>query len=251
MTEQILVRQTDRVKILTFNRLEKKNALTQEMYGVLADEIFAYAEESELRALVVTGAGDIFTAGNDLQSFSEDDGPDPNQVLRFLDAISGCPKPMIAAINGPAIGIGLTMLLHFDLCFASESATFSAPFVQLGLVPEAASSVLLPAVVGMAVASDMFVTGRKLSAREALDHGLISRVFSDAELLTEVWQIVADVARSSPTAQRLTKQLVRTDIKRVQEAMDNEWEQFVLQLRSPDFAESMAARLQNRIPVYD
>lgn len=250
MTTTLLSTVTGRVKTLTMNRAEKRNAITQAMYGKMADEIFAYGEDPEIRALMITGAGDMFTAGNDLKDFAMASGTEEAQVQRFLRAISTCPKPLIGAVNGPAIGIGLTMLLHFDVCVAADTATFSVPFVQLGLVPEAASSILLPATVGMAVASDMFATGRTLSADEALTHGLISRVFAADDLAASAADIAAKVAATSPDAQKLTKALVRRNQKEVRETMQREGVLFAQQLGSPDFAESIAAMTQKRMPVY-
>ena len=142
------------------------------------------------------------------------------------------------------------MLLHFDLCIASEPATFCVPFVQLGLVPEAASSILLPATVGNAVARDMFATGRVLTAQEALQHGLVSRVFAADDLIDETAKLAAHIAECSPTAQRLTKGLVRAGTDTVRDAMLREGALFTQQLASPDFAESVAAMMQKRKPVY-
>lgn len=250
MSEPISIRHHDRVTTITINRPDKKNALTQAMYGAMADGVLAYAGDEAARALVFTGTGDMFTSGNDLSDFASSAGNGPSQVERFLQAIKDCPKPLIAAVNGGAIGVGLTMLLHCDLVYAGESALLSAPFVSLGLVPEAASSLLLPAAVGMAAANDIFLTGRRLSAREALELGLVARVFPDAELAAEVQRIALQVAASAPTAMARTKALVRHQRDQVAMQMAAEGKVFAAQLKSPEFAEVIAARMQKRAPVF-
>lgn len=250
MGDTIVIEQNGRVQTMRINRPEKKNAITQDMYAKMADTIEAYGTDNDIRALVITGAGDMFTAGNDLMDFSTGDPHETPPVFRFLQAIATCPKPLIAAVNGAAIGVGLTMLLHTDLVFVAESATFSAPFVQLGLVPEAASSMLLPAVVGMAVANDVFMTGRILSAQEAHAYGLASRVFADDALADEVEKIAQQVAASAPTAMKKSKDLIRFNRATVGQHMLTEGEIFAQQLKSPDFAESVSAKMQKRAPVY-
>jgi enoyl-CoA hydratase/carnithine racemase len=251
MSEFISIEHQDRVTTITINRPAKKNALTQSMYGAMADAITHYAGSDESRALVITGTGDMFTSGNDLSDFSTGGTSDEvPPVGRFLQAIKDCPKPVIAAVNGGAIGVGLTMLLHCDLVYAGESALLSAPFVALGLVPEAASSMLLPAAVGMAMANDIFLTGRRISAKEALDCGLVARVFADTELAAEVRKIALQVAGSAPAAMTRTKALVRHQRDKVTAQMAAESKVFADQLKSPDFAEVIAAKMQKRMPVF-
>ncbi|MEL7486691.1 MAG: enoyl-CoA hydratase [Pseudomonadota bacterium] len=252
MSEHIIVETTDRVTKATITRPEKKNAITQAMYAALAEAIIAYGESDEARALVITGAGDMFTSGNDLRDFSTggDGGDDLPPVARFLNAIRDCPKPIIGAVNGGAIGVGLTMLLHCDLVFAAESATLSAPFVSLGLVPEAASSILLPAAVGVAVANDIFITGRTLTAEEAHRYGLVSRVIPDAGFIAAIDAVALQVANAAPNAMRRSKSLVRHQQHVVAEHMDKEAAFFTEQLKSPDFAEVIAAKMQKRAPVF-
>jgi len=221
------------------------------MYAALAGAIREYQTSDDARALVISGEGDYFTSGNDLRDFANgSDGDETPPVVQFLEAISTCPKPVIGAVNGPAIGVGLTMLLHCDLVFAAETATLSAPFVGLGLVPEAASSMLLPEVVGPAVANDIFMTGRALTAQEALQFGLVSRVFSEDELSDAVAEIATQVARSAPMALKRTKSLVRSQNDAIAGRMKAESKLFSEQLASPDFAESVAAKMQGRAPVF-
>lgn len=247
MSEFIQVTTQDRVTTLTIARPEKRNALTQDMYAAMAAAINDYATSDDARAFVITGEGEYFTSGNDLMDFSTADRThDLPPVAQFLHAILNCPKPLIAAVNGPAIGIGLTMLLHCDMAYAAQSATFGAPFVKLAVVPEAASSMLLPAAVGMAVANDILLAGRTLSAQEAHEYGLISRVFADAELSDEVSAIARHVAACSPTAMRKSKALIRYNRAEIAAQMEAESDVFVEQLKSADFAESVAAFMQKR-----
>ncbi|MCD9147777.1 enoyl-CoA hydratase-related protein [Pseudophaeobacter flagellatus] len=251
MSETITLQTLDKVTTLTINRPAKRNAITQEMYGAMAAALRAYEAAPDQRAFVITGSEDYFTAGNDLQDFSmADHSAEQPPVAQFLAAISTCSKPVIAAVNGPAIGIGLTMLLHCDLVYAAESATFTAPFVKLALVPEAASSMLLAASVGMAVANDILLAGRSLSAAEAHDYGLISRVFSDATLTEEVAALAKHVARSAPEAMKLSKSLIRHQRDQVAAHMAQEADLFVAQLKSPEFSEVVSAMMQKREPSF-
>lgn len=252
MSDHIIVERVDRVVSITISRVEKKNAITQEMYGAMADAINAYGSDANARALLLAARGDMFTSGNDLADFASSIKSDEEPgVSRFLKSIKDCPKPLIAAVNGGAIGVGLTMLLHFDLVYASEEATFSAPFVGLGLVPEAASSKLLPDAVGKPIANDIFFTGRSLSAAEALDFGLIARIFSNEELAQKISKIAVQVAASAPSSLRKSKALVRYDQKVVTKQMELENVHFVAQLDSAEFKESVTAKIQKRAPVFD
>lgn len=251
MTDHITVHTADRVTTLTIARPEKRNAITQAMYGKMADALKEYGENDDARAFVLTGAEDYFTAGNDLKEFSMGNRSDElPPVSQFLNGISTCPKPVIAAVNGPAIGVGLTMLLHCDLVYAAQSATFDAPFVKLGLVPEAASSMLLAASVGMAVANDVLLAGRKLTADEAHSYGLVSRVFADGDLMSEVQRIAQHMAKSAPVSMQRSKSLIRNQREQVAAQMADESVLFVEQLKSPEFAETVAAIMQKRAPVY-
>lgn len=251
MTDNIAIATKDRVTTLEFARPEKRNAISQPMYAAMAQALRDYGDDNEARAFVITGQGEYFTSGNDLKDFATGSptGEKPPVAL-FLEEISKCPKPVIGAVNGPAIGVGLTMLLHCDLVFAAESATMSAPFVGLGLVPEAASSLLLPQAVGAAVANDIFMTGRALTAGEALQFGLVSRVFKATEFASAVREIALQIANSAPTALKRSKALVRHQKEKIVSQMQTEGELFAEQLASPDFAESVAAKMQGRAPAF-
>jgi len=257
MSEFIKIDTQDRVQTITIARPEKKNAITQDMYKAMADAIDAYSASDESRALILTGEGDYFTSGNDVKDFAvrgmPKPGADPSElpgVMHFLRAVSNCPKPLIAAVNGPGIGIGLTVLLHCDLVYAAKSATLSAPFVRLALVPEAASSLLLSQSVGMAVANDILLAGRTLSAEEALSFGLVARVFDDKDLMDEVGKIAAHVSASSPTSLKRSKELIRYQQDVVGQRIMHEGKIFAEQLQTDDFKESAMALMQKRQPVY-
>jgi enoyl-CoA hydratase/carnithine racemase len=203
--------------------------------------------------ITADGAGDgaYFTAGNDLQDFAMGPRGENNPpVIQFLQAIKDCPKPLIAAVNGPAIGVGLTLTLHCDLVYAAQSATFSAPFVKLGLVPEAASSLLLPEAIGMAAAMDVFMTGRTLTSEEALRMGLISRMFDDAEFDARARELAMVVANAAPNAMRHAKALVRNRNAEITDRMMAECMHFANQLQSPEFGESVAAMMAKRPAFY-
>ena len=255
MTDHIRIEQTDRLVTVTFNRQDKRNAITQDMYQAMADAVNSYTASDENRALMITadGVGDdaYFTAGNDLQDFAmgsrEHDLP---PVIQFLHAIKDCPKPLIAAVNGPAIGVGLTLTLHCDLVICAEAATFSAPFVKLGVVPEAASSLLLPEAIGMAAAMDVFMTGRTLTSAEALRMGLVSRVIEDGQFAEAARELAMVVANAAPNAMRHTKALVRNRNAEITARMQTEGEIFANQLQSPEFGESVAAMMAKRPAVY-
>jgi enoyl-CoA hydratase/carnithine racemase len=247
MTDHIRIEQSDRLITVAFNRPDKRNAITQDMYQAMTDAVNAYAVDDENRA----GDGAYFTAGNDLQDFAMGPRGENNPpVIQFLHAIKDCPKPLIAAVNGPAIGVGLTLTLHCDLVYAAQSATFSAPFVKLGLVPEAASSLLLPEAIGMAAAMDVFMTGRTLTSEEALRMGLISRMFDDAEFDARARELAMVVANAAPNAMRHAKALVRNRNAEITDRMMAESVHFANQLQSPEFGESVAAMMAKRPAFY-
>ena len=172
----VTVERRGRVALVTIDRPSKRNALTQEMYGRMADALAQADADPDVGAVVLTGVDDAFTAGNDLADFMA--GSSLEQTHRFLEAISTVHVPIVAAVNGLAIGVGLTLLLHCDLVFVEPSAQLSAPFVALGLVPEAASSLLLPRVIGERRAAEVILTGRRLSGAEAAEWGLANAAAS-------------------------------------------------------------------------
>ena len=248
MTE-IQTSQTDGILTIAFNRPAKKNALTGAMYAAIADALEAAESDSAVRVVVVTGTGGAFTAGNDLHDFlqSPPQGED-SPVFRFLRAISTASKPLVAAVSGVAVGVGTTMLLHCDLVYLGASAKLSLPFVNLALVPEAASSLLLPAMIGHHRAAELLMLGEPFDADTARAHGIANAVFPDAQVLAEAMQVAARLAARPPTALRLTKQLMRRSRGDVAGQMAAEGEHFRAQLQSAEAREAMMAFLQKRPP---
>jgi len=253
-SENIIVSQDEGVLTLTMNRPNKKNALTQEMYAALADNVEAAQTDASIRVVVITGTADSFTAGNDLSDFAAN-GADSSDnelppVARYLRAILEAEKPLMAAVNGLAVGVGVTMLLHCDLVYASPNASFKMPFVDLGLVPEAGSSLLLPRLIGNQKANDLFLLGSKIDAAEAERIGLIANVFDADDLLDEVGKRAQALAAKAPNAVQLTKGLVRKDRDLVAAQMAAESVHFSAQLQTPEFAEAAMAFAERRAPDF-
>lgn len=248
----IAVEITGGVMTLRFDRLARKNAITAEMYAALADALAQAERDPAVRAIVVAGHAEAFTAGNDLEDFMQrpprgDDAP----VFRFLRAVSTCPKPLVASVSGVAVGIGTTLLLHCDLVYASETARFSLPFVQLGLCPEAASSTLLAKVVGPRKAAELLMFGEPFTAQAALEMGLVNAVVPVAELEEQVSRRVARLVALPAPSLRATKRLMKqqqADAIAAQIAL--EVEVFSCMLREPAAKEAFAAFFEKRTPDF-
>jgi enoyl-CoA hydratase/carnithine racemase len=200
------------VLVVTINRPQKKNALTFAMYSAIEKAL--RTTDPDVRAILVTGAGETFTAGNDLQDFlgvAASGNVNFNELpqARFLDALAATTRPLVAAVHGPAIGVGATMLLHCDLVYASETARLEMPFVSLGLVPEAASSMLLPERVGHAVAAELLLLGTSVDARRAKELRLVNEVVSSGELVAVARAKAHALAAKPPEALRAARELLR------------------------------------------
>jgi len=248
-TAQVLVTRRGQVCEVRLNRPEKRNALTAEMYAALSDA-FAQAEaDDDIRVLLLSGAGACFTGGNDLKDFLNAPavvGPD-HVISRFLRALSEFSKILIAAVHGPTVGIGATLLLHCDLVIAAARSTrLIMPFVQLGLVPEAASTLLLPRLIGHPRAAELFLLGEPLDAGRAREWGLVNRIVDD-EVLVEQARALADAAaRQPPGAVRATKRLMRSGPRgepsaEVAARIQEELAVFTERLRSAEFAAAAQA----------
>lgn len=233
-------------------RPEKKNALTAAMYKRLADIFHNAARDKDVRVLLLHGQAGVFTAGNDLGEFLHDPPMDEDApVFKFLAAFRDFPKPFIAAVCGAAVGIGTTMLLHCDLIYAGETARFRLPFVSLGLCPEAASSLLLPALVGHARAAEIILLGEPFDAAKALEIGLVNEVLPDAALLDHTLAKARGLATQPPAAVRLSKQLLkRSRAALIMETMAEEDRQFKMRLASPEAKEAFGAFLDKRTPDF-
>jgi enoyl-CoA hydratase/carnithine racemase len=250
-SEHIVIGGDDGLVTITIHRPEKKNAITRAMYTAMADALTRAAAAPGVRVVLITGTGDAFTAGNDLGDFvnTPPHGADA-PVLRFLTALSTMEKPVVAAVNGLAVGIGTTMLLHCDLVYAARSAVFSAPFVNLALVPEAASSLLLPRRIGHAKAAELFLLGGGMDAAQAESSGLLSAVFDDQTLAAEAMRRARLLAAKAPSAAKATKMLMKRGEESVAERMRAESEQFSRQLKSAELREAVKAFTEKRAPDF-
>ena len=235
---QITSRREGSIQILSFNRPEKMNALTREMYAGLANGLNEAAGDFGVRAVVLTSEGDHFTAGNDIADFLAN--PPTNEdsdVARFLGSLLEFPKPLIAAVKGNAVGVGTTMLLHCDVVVAGPSAKFSMPFASLGLVPEAGSSYLFPLLVGYQRAAKIFMTGESFDAESALNMGLVASIASDP--LREAMEIATHISEQPPQAMINTKALLKASKHdAVAAVMKAEFELFSLALQSEEAMEA-------------
>jgi enoyl-CoA hydratase/carnithine racemase len=246
MTDHVRTETADGVLITTLNRPEKKNALTRAMYQALADAITRADGDSNIRCVLLQAEGDMFTAGNDLGEFAAINagGAEAERARAhgnpFLIALAHAKTPIVAAVNGRAVGIGTTMLLHCDLVFLSDDAVMTTPFVNLALVPEAASSLLLPARIGHARAFAMFVLGQAVSAAEAVAWGLANGSCPPAELRSKALGAAKAIASRPPSAVAITKSLMRNPGALVGR-MALEGGHFSAQLKSAEAREAFAA----------
>lgn len=231
-----------RVVTIAMNRPAKLNALTQAMYRDMTDSLLAADADLGVSAVIVTGGEKAFTAGNDLGDFAA--GASLHQVVRFLDAIATIRVPVVAAVSGPAVGVGLTMLAHFDLVYVEPSARLSVPFVPLGLVPEAASSLLLPRLVGPRRATELLLGGRAIDGTEAAEWGLATAAVSPA--LDAARDAALRLAELPPQAVRATKALMHSEEATVAGRMAEEMAEFRRALGGPEFAQAVEQRARGR-----
>ncbi|GAB5471345.1 MAG: enoyl-CoA hydratase-related protein [Rhodospirillales bacterium] len=242
MTEivpHILAEEADGVLTLTIDRPEKKNALTREMYVALAERIETAGDDLSVGAIVLRGAGGVFTAGNDLRDFQaraatpEDTSPSGGMLL--LQSVATCKAPLLAGVGGLAIGIGTTILLHCDFAYAAQSARFRTPFVDLGLSVEGASSLLLPQMIGPRAAAELLLAGDTLDAARAAALGLVNGVVADADLDATVQARAAGLAAKPRQALRAAKRMLQEARgSAVLDTIDREYVTFADCLRSPE-----------------
>jgi len=234
MSDVISRKSADGVLTLSLNRPAKMNALTREMYGALASGLNEAAGDFGIRAVIITSEGEHFTAGNDIKDFMEHPPTnDDTEVAKFLASLLNFPKPLLAAVKGNAVGVGTTMLLHCDVVLAAPNANFSMPFTSLGLVPEAGSSYLFPALVGYQRAARIFMTGESFSAEAAMEMGLVSTI--EAEVLEAANKLAAQIASQPPQAIINTKALLKASKHDAVEAvMKAEFQLFAMALQSEE-----------------
>lgn len=245
MAPILIAERQDGLLTLTLNRPDKRNALNTELYRQLVSELQQAAADEGVHVLLLQGQAECFTAGNDLADFvgkSSLEQDDP--ILQFLHTLADFPKPVIAAVGGPAVGIGTTILLHCDLVYLGENARLQLPFVELGLVPEFASSLLLPRAVGQLKATELLLLAESMDAHEALRLGLANRVVASADLLAFAREQGLKLAAKPPRAVQKSKALLKQELKQaVHFVIDLEARAFAQALLGEEAQQRIAARL--------
>jgi enoyl-CoA hydratase/carnithine racemase len=240
------------VMTLTLNRVDKKNSFTAAMYAMLADALTAAATDNAVRVVLFQGHETVFSAGNDIGDFLNKPPSTPDSpVFRFLNAIATFPKPLLAAVCGPAVGIGTTLLLHCDLVYAGDNAMFSMPFVNLGICPEAASTLLVPRLMGHQRASEVLLMGDPFMAEAALEVGLVNRVVPPTEVTALAQQQARRLATKPLSSVIETKRLLKSSLTpAVLERMREEGAIFGRMLQEPAAKEAFSAFLEKRKPDF-
>ena len=241
MSELVLVTDDGPVRTVRMNRPEKKNALTMAMYDAMAEAIESAGQSQTLRCVLIAGSPTVFCAGNDIGDFllaASQGGALGAPILRFLYALARCEMPLVAAVQGNAVGVGTTMLMHCDHVVASSEARFSTPFVSLGLVPEAASSLIAPRLMGQARAFSLLVMGRPLNADEAKAAGLVNTVVSPDAVEAEAMKAARAIASLPPQGVLASRRLLRGKPDDIVARIDEEAALFKTRLQS---AEARAA----------
>jgi len=250
----VVVTRADGLLTLTFDRLQRKNAITAAMYQTMVDALAAAETDPAVRAVLFLGSATIFSSGNDLEDFMKQPPLDSSApVIQFLHRISTATKPLLAAVAGPAVGIGTTLLLHCDMVYATDNARFSLPFVSLGLCPEAASSLLLPRIAGYQRAAEKLLTGDAFDAQEALAMGIVNKVLPASELVAYATAQARKLIALPAASLRLTKSLMKTGVaapNEVASVIATEAEHFGRMLRSPEAREAMTAFFEKRKPDF-
>jgi len=249
-SNDILKMQSGPVLEVSFNRPSKKNALNSAMYSSLADLLDESAKDDSIRVVLLYGQGDSFTAGNDIADFlANPPGSGESPQARLIDALIKFDKPLIAAAHGAAVGAGTTLLPHCDLVYAGESAKFQAPFVNLALVPEFASSYLLPSQLGYHAAAELVLLAQPIDGRRAAELGFVTRVVPDQDLLATAREAAARLAGKPIDALRASKRLLkRASLEQAQAAAAAELQEFASRVRSTEAKQIFAAFVAKRGP---
>ncbi|AXA74163.1 enoyl-CoA hydratase-related protein [Achromobacter insolitus] len=235
MSAGLQVSRDGAVLTLTINRPDRRNALDTATYAALTEQIALASADTAVAAVILTGAGEHFTAGNDLRDFQAERGAGDSAGLTFLRALTMADVPVIAAVEGYAIGIGVTLLQHCDFVYIGDGATLRMPFVALGLCPEGASSLLMPRLAGARRAAEWLLQGKAFTAQEACDAGLATAAVPKGQALAAAQAAAADLARQPPAALRLTKAMLRRpDRQSIQDTLDYEAQQFRIRLQSEE-----------------
>lgn len=253
MSNHIITQQNNQTLVVRLNRLERKNAITHDMYTRLGDALEQAHASDGIRCILFTGDSSCFTAGNDLGDFSAGLTGEFEQtpVGRFLFLLAEARKPIVAAVNGAAVGIGTTMLLHCDLVFAGNNTGFQMPFVNLGLSPEAGSSMLLPQWLGHVRAAELLLLGGTFNAEDALRLGLINRICEPEDTEAAALQACEQLCAQPAAAVRATKQLLKRAAQdQLTDIMSEEGRIFLERLKSPEAGEALAAFKEKRKPDF-
>jgi len=239
------------VMTITFNRLDKKNSITSTMYAAMADAVAQAAADPAVRVVLFQGHESIFSAGNDIGDFlNQPPTTQESPVFRFLRGIATFEKPLLAAVAGPAVGIGTTLLFHCDLVYAGDNAAFSMPFVNLGLCPEAASSLLAPRMFGYHRAAEALLMGEPFFAEAAQEVGLVNRVVPPTEVNGYAQAQARKLAAKPLSSLIATKRLMKGDTQAVLQKMDEEGQSFGRMLREPAAKEAFGAFMEKRKPDF-
>ena len=239
MTEHIIVTDEEATRTITMRRPEKKNTLTQEMYLAMSDAIDSAQSNPAIRCFIITGRSGVFTAGNDIGDFlqaatTDRDVVRPRNSVIFLQSLVNNRKPIVAAVDGIAIGIGTTMLFHCDYVVASTTAAFSSPFLQYGLVPEGATSLLVPRMVGHQRAFAMLIMGRSMSAAEAREAGFVNVVVPPGHAVVEAQKVARDICSLPAEAVTISRKLLKLPTEDLVRRIDQEDHFFGERMRSPE-----------------
>ena len=241
------------VMTLTFNRLDKKNSITSDMYAALANGVEQAAADAAVRVVVIQGHETIFSAGNDIGDFlNQPPSGQDSPVFRFLRAIASIEKPVVAAVAGPAVGIGTTLLLHCDLVYVSRDAKLRTPFVNLGLCPEFGSSLLLPQLLGPARAAEVLLLGEPFTGAQAAEWGIAGAALEDGpSTLAKAREMALRFLDLAPSAVADSKRLMRAPGReQLRKVIEEEGALFGQRLRSPEAIEALSAFMQRRKPDF-
>lgn len=253
MSTDIAITTVDGVNVIRFTRPDKKNALLSAMYVAMNAALAEAETDPAVVAHLFIGSGGVFSAGNDIGEFVLRAGGDTGlgaPIRQFIRKLPALQKPIIAAIDGLAVGIGTTLLFHCDLVYATATASLRTPFLDLGIVPEAGSSLLAPQRLGYARAFELLVLGEPMSAEKALAAGLVNAIVTPDELEATAMKAASRLARKPPEALALSRRLLRGDPAAIVQRVDDEVAVFSERLRSPEAQEAFAAFLEKRPPNF-
>jgi len=249
MSDGVTISRADGILSIRFSRPDKKNAITLAMYRAMVEALSSI--DGSVRAVLFSGEGDSFSAGNDMRDFlAQPPQDDSHPTVQFIRALPKVTVPMVAAVQGSAVGIGTTLLLHCDLVIAATNAQFALPFTKLGLTPEAGSSLLLPQLMGYQRAASMLLLGETISAVQAERFGLVTHLVELADLDKTAQAVLAKLRALPPAAFRATKALMKTHVARTSARIDEELTVFKERIASPELKEAATAFLEKRQPDF-